>query len=149
MVKYVIITQFQGFGRILTLKDFLPVAPGWTLLQVCQSLATRLTSPHPHRNLWAGSWPDLHPPHPCSFARDSQGSGLAQVTVPIPALLLYWVLHDKACLGTAWSCWISGCSWLPAPSCRAAVPRGALTLLGFLQSSHLYIELDAKLHVTA
>lgn len=122
MVKYVIITPFQGFGHALMLKSDLPVAPGWTQLQRCQSLATHLASPHPHPNLWAGSWPDLGPPHHCPFARDSQGSGLAQVTFPIPALLFYRVLRDKACLGGgAWSCWTYGCSWPPAPSRRAGI----------------------------
>lgn len=31
MVKYLIITQFQGFGHTLTLGGYLPTAPSWML----------------------------------------------------------------------------------------------------------------------
>lgn len=68
---------------------------------------------------------------------------MAQVTFPIPALLLCWVLHDKACLGgdmVLLDLWL-----LLAPS---SLRQGGHRFLGFLQS-HLCLELDVKLLLTA
>lgn len=68
------------------LKDFLPIVPGWPPLQLCEPLATHLTSPYPHPYLSAGPWSS--PPLQLFWAVAGLWAGCCPHPHPRPAPLL-------------------------------------------------------------